>query len=79
MPILQPVALTGDRLFCSYLTENQIAAKKDPILFGVIANSHKLYFVADWKDETDDLDMAEVNRVLGRQPDVIAADPTLAA
>ena len=58
------------------LTEKQIAAKKDPILFGVIANSHKLYFVADWKDETDDLDMQEVNRVLGHLPDTIPNDPT---
>jgi len=58
------------------LTERQIAAKKDPILFGVIQESRKLYFVGDWKDETDDLDMQEVNRVLGRQPGEIPKDPT---
>jgi hypothetical protein len=36
------------------------AAKKDPILFGVIKNSNKLYFVADWIDEFCDLTMKEV-------------------
>ena len=60
------------------LTERERDAKRDLILFGLIQDSRKLYFVADWKDATDDLDMAEVSRVLGRQPDTIAADPTVA-
>ena len=32
-------------------TEKEIAKKKDPILFGVISGSRKLYYIADWIDE----------------------------
>ena len=33
----------------------ELAKKKDPILFGIIQGSRKLYFVGDWKDELCDL------------------------
>lgn len=36
------------------------AEKKDPILFGVINNSDRLYFLADWEDELCDLRFSEV-------------------
>lgn len=38
----------------------QEAKVKDPILFGVIQGSYKLYFVADWVDEKCDLTFREV-------------------
>ncbi len=33
------------------LTEDDIAKKKDPILFGVCQGTRKLYYIGDWKDE----------------------------
>lgn len=46
------------------LTKQEIEKKKDPILFGVIKNSRKLYFIADWKDEYCDLTLEEMFKVL---------------
>lgn len=36
------------------------AAKRDPVLFGVISGSDKLYYIADWIDELCDLTWDEV-------------------
>jgi hypothetical protein len=46
------------------LTKEEKEKKKDPILFGVIKNSRKLYYVADWKDEYCDLTLEEMFKVL---------------
>ena len=42
------------------LTEREKEYKKDPILFGVIQKSKKLYYIADWKDEVCDLTLDEM-------------------
>ena len=42
------------------LTKEEVEKKKDPILFGVIKNSRKLYYVGDWKDEYCDLTLEEM-------------------
>lgn len=39
-------------------------AKKDPILFGVIRNSDKLYYIADWVDEYCDLTLEKMFETL---------------
>lgn len=39
--------------------------KKDPILFGVMRGSRKLYFVGDWKDEFCDLTFQQIVDKLG--------------
>ena len=36
-------------------TAHEEAKRRDPIIFGVIAGSKKLYYVADWIDEYCDL------------------------
>jgi len=41
--------------------------KKDPILFGVIAGSNKLYYVADWVDEYCDLTFDKIVEKLGEE------------
>lgn len=41
--------------------------KRDPILFGVIQGSRKLYYIADWVDEFCDLTWSEVVKKLGEQ------------
>ncbi len=49
------------------LTKEEIEKKKepDPILFGVIKNSRKLYYVADWIDDYCDLTLEEIVSILG--------------
>ena len=47
------------------LTKEQEAAKRDPILFGLIHGSKKLYFVADWVDEYCDLTFDEMTKIIG--------------
>jgi hypothetical protein len=49
------------------LTKAEIEKKKDPILFGLIKNSRKLYYVADWKDEYCDLTLEEMFKTLGEK------------
>lgn len=39
--------------------------KKDPILFGVISGSNKLYYISDWIDELCDLTLEQVVKNLG--------------
>lgn len=38
--------------------------QKDPILFGLINNSRKLYFVADWVTDEDDLTLEKLNLIV---------------
>jgi hypothetical protein len=41
--------------------------KKDPILFGVIMGSDKLYYIADWVDEYCDLTFDKLTELLGKE------------
>ena len=45
-------------------TQEQAAARKDPILFGVIEGRRKLYFVGEWVDEFCDLSLDQIADVL---------------
>ena len=49
------------------LTKEEVRQKKDPILFGVIRNSRKLYFVADWTDEYCNLTLDKMLKVLKKE------------
>ena len=46
-------------------TEIERAKRKDPIIFGVIAGSRKLYYVTDWIDEYCDLTIEKFVDTLG--------------
>lgn len=46
-------------------TRKEEAKRKDPILFGVIAGSHKLYYIADWIDEHCDLTLEKFVDTIG--------------
>lgn len=59
------------------LTKEQEEAKKDPILFGVIKDVRKLYFIDDWMDDECNLTMSEVATVLGQKSGEINVDPTV--
>lgn len=45
--------------------KEEIAKRRDPIMFGVIKESRNLYFVADWKDELCDLTLDKIIDTLG--------------
>jgi hypothetical protein len=51
----------------SKMTPKEKEYKKDPILFGVIKGSRKLYFVGDWKDEYCDLTLSDMFEKLGEK------------
>lgn len=40
---------------------------KDPILFGVMEHSRKLYYIGDWKDEYCDLTLEDMFTSLGEK------------
>lgn len=50
-------------------TKKEEAKRKDPILFGVIAGSRKLYYIADWVDEHCDLTLEKFVDTLGADKD----------
>jgi hypothetical protein len=41
-------------------TKEEIARKKDPILFGLIEDRRRLYFVGDWEDEYCNLTLDKI-------------------
>lgn len=41
------------------------AKQRDPILFGLIKDSRRLYYLGDWEDDTCNLTMDELARVMG--------------
>ena len=51
----------------SSLTKEEIEVKKDPILFGVIQNSKKMYYIGDWKDDYCDLTLEGMFEELGEK------------
>ena len=40
-------------------------SRRDPILFGIIKNSRKLYYICDWTTDTDDLTLDKLEKELG--------------
>lgn len=50
-------------------TRKEEAKRKDPILFGLIAGSRKLYYIADWVDEHCDLTLEKFVDTLGVDKD----------
>jgi len=49
------------------MTDKEKEAAKDPILFGVIANSRKLYYIGDWVDEYCDLTLDDFIKKFGKK------------
>lgn len=47
------------------MSEKEAAKMRDPVLFGVIKESNRLYFIADWEDEHCDLTFEEMIDVIG--------------
>lgn len=55
-------------------TAREEAKRKDPIIFGVIAGSEKLYYVADWIDEYCDLTLEAFIDAIGVKKDELHMD-----
>ena len=49
-------------------TKEQKAARKDPILFGILKGRTDLYVIGDWVDDMCDLTLDGMAEVLGREP-----------
>ena len=47
------------------MTEEEIEKAKDPILFGLIKNSNKLYYISDWIDDYCNLTLSTLLEVIG--------------
>jgi len=56
------------------LTQTEIRAKRDPVLFGLIKNSRRLYLIADWIDTTCDLTFEELLKHF--EQNKVSATPT---
>ena len=55
-------------------TAREEAKRKDPIIFGVIAGSEKLYYIADWVDEYCDLTLEAFIDAIGVKKDELHMD-----
>lgn len=53
----------GDKI-SEEMTEKEKRIAKDPILFGVIRGTRKLYYIGDWIDEDDDLTFKDIEEKL---------------
>ena len=58
-------------------TKEEIEKKKDPILFGVISGSKKLYYIADWIDDYCDLTLEKFIETIGHDVSKITTDDFL--
>lgn len=59
----------------SYMdTQKEEAKRRDPIVFGVIAGSRKLYYITDWIDEYCDLTLEKFVDTIGISKDDLVED-----
>lgn len=49
------------------MTPDEKEKTKDPIVFGIIGQNNRMYYVADWKDEFCDLTFEELTRAIAKQ------------
>lgn len=59
------------------MTKREIEKAKDPILFGVIKGSDRLYFIGDWEDEHCDLSIDEILAVTSTRERVLSEQTIL--
>lgn len=53
------------------LTPEEKSKMRDPVLFGKIHETNKLYFIADWEDEHCDLTFDEIVDIMGKEENEI--------
>jgi len=57
------------------MTQEEKAAHRDPVIFGIIKETNRLYFIDDWEDEYCDLSFDEIVDVIGHS--AIKKDPKI--
>lgn len=57
--------------------QKEVAKRKDPILFGVIKGSNKLYYITDWIDEFCDLTLDKFAETIQVDKDLLKLPDTL--
>lgn len=57
------------------ITPDEKAKLRDPVLFGIIKETNRLYFIADWEDEYCDLTFDEMVDVLGKDDEELTLSP----
>lgn len=57
----------NQEVFTWHEEEEQRRLARDPILFGMIDGSDKLYYICDWVYKDDDITMEKVEAIIGRQ------------
>lgn len=50
-----------------HMSQDEKAKMRDPIIFGIIRETNRLYFIADWEDEYCDLTFDELVDVVGKE------------
>jgi len=58
-------------IFRSHTEKEDERIARDPILFGMIEGSNKLYYICDWIYKDDDITMEKVETILGREANKI--------
>jgi len=47
-------------------TKEEVEKRKDPVLFGIIQNSNRLYYIGDWVDDYCDLTLDTIIKKIGK-------------
>lgn len=55
-------------------TEEEMAKRKDPIIFGLINGSNKLYYIGDWISDYCDLTLDQIIVKLGKERSILTKD-----
>lgn len=63
------------RLVKEAISEREREKRRDPILFGMIKGSRKLYYITDWVTDDDDLTMDKLEKVIGETALDLGEDP----
>jgi len=57
------------------MSDDEKQKMRDPILFGIIKENDRLYFIADWEDEYCDFTFDEIIDVLGKEDEEFEIKP----
>ena len=68
-PVKKAVALkeTKEKEEKEKAVKKERAKRRDPIMFGIVKGSRKLFKIADWVTETDDLTLDVIEKALGEE------------
>lgn len=59
------------------MTQKEKEKAKDPILFGVIQGSRKLYFIGDWIDDYCDLTLEKMMKTIKDKEHILSSESVI--